>query len=72
MAKYKKQLNSVSSKAKADDYVVKDSLNLKSAKDIFLYRTVSRVRRQTESSSSSGGSHTSSSGSSHGGGGGKF
>lgn len=72
MAKYKKQLNSVSSKAKADDYVVKDSLNLKSAKDIFLYKTVSRVRRQTESSSSSGGSHTSSSGSSHGGGGGKF
>lgn len=71
MAKYKKQLNSVSSKAKADDYVVKDSLNLKSAKDIFLYKTVSRVRRQTESSGG-GGSHTSSSGSSHGGGGGKF
>lgn len=71
MAKYKKQLNSVSSKAKADDYVVKDSLELKSAKDIFLYKTVSRVRRQTESSGG-GGSHTSSSGSSHGGGGGKF
>lgn len=72
MAKYKKQLNSVSSKAKADDYVVKDSLELKSAKDIFLYKTVSRVRRQTESSGGGGGSHTSSSGSSHGGGGGKF
>lgn len=72
MIKYTKQLKSVQAKAKADDYVVKDSLELKSAKDIFLYRTVSRVRRQTESSGGGGGSHTSSSGSSHGGGGGKF
>ena len=72
MIKYTKQLKSVQAKAKADDYVVKDSLNLKSAKDIFLYKTVSRVRRQTESSGGGGGSHTSSSGSSHGGGGGKF
>ena len=73
MIKYTKQLKSVKAKAKADDYVVKDSLELKSAKDIFLYRTVSRVRRQTESSGGGGGGiHTSSSGSSHGGGGGKF
>lgn len=71
MIKYTKQLKSVKAKAKADDYVVKDSLDVKLAKDIFLYRTVSRVRRQTESGGG-GGIHTSSSGSSHGGGGGKF
>ncbi len=74
MIKYTKQLKTVRAQIKADSYVVKDSLDVKVAKDIFLYRTVSRVRRQTESNSGGGGGgvHTSSSGSSHGGGGGKF
>ena len=72
MTKYTKQLKTVRAQNKADSYVVKDSLDVKVAKDIFLYRTVSRVRRQTESNSGGGGTHTSSSGSSHGGGGGKF
>lgn len=72
MTKYTKQLKTVCAQNKADSYVVKDSLDVKVAKDIFLYRTVSRVRRQTESNSGGGGTHTSSSGSSHGGGGGKF
>ncbi len=77
MIKYTKQLKTVRAQTKADSYVVKGSLDVRVAKDIFLYRTVSRVRRQTDNSSSGrggggGGIHTSSSGSSHGGGGGKF
>ena len=48
------------------------SMNVLQQEDTFLYRHVSRVRRETSTTRSSGGSHTSSSGSSHGGFGGKF
>ena len=64
----------------ASDYTVRDSMNLSSQKDIYLYRTVTKTRRQTENTSGpnrsgghSGGSiHVGSSGRSHGGRSGKF
>lgn len=69
--KLKGDLKSVRRQAAARDYVRKGSLQLRQRQDLYLYRNVRRVARQT---SSSGGSsvHTSSSGRSHGGGGGKF
>ena len=70
----KGKLKSVRSQAAANSYIRKGSMNVTESRDLFLYRTVSRTARPTESSSSGGGSssHTSSSGTSHGGGGGKF
>lgn len=67
----KKQLKTVLSKPKADDYIQKDSLKIKNHRDIFLYSSIVRHARPK---SRSGGSstHRSSSGSIHGGGGGKF
>lgn len=66
----------------ASSYVVPGSLNLRTSREMFLYRNVSRIRRQTESSSHSGsrggriggggGTHISSSGRSHGGRSGRF
>ncbi|MDR1804518.1 MAG: TPM domain-containing protein [Treponema sp.] len=54
-------------------YVVPGSLAFKVKRDDFLYSTVTRTRRQTETSSSGGGGiHTGSSGRSHGGGGGRY
>ncbi len=66
----KGQLISVKSRNEANDYVRRDSLNLRNARDIYLYRTVSRVRRDTDSSG--GRTHRSSSGRSHGGRSGSF
>lgn len=65
----KGKLKSVRSKAEASDYLKSDSLNITVARDIFLYRQVTRTAKPQESSSSS---HTSSSGRSHGGTGGSF
>ncbi|MBO4220746.1 MAG: TPM domain-containing protein, partial [Clostridia bacterium] len=59
----------------AMDYVRNGSMNVTVARDLFLYKTVTFVVRQSSSSGSrSGGSHThtSSSGRTHGGGGGHF
>ncbi len=59
----------------AADYVRKDSLVVapERSRDIYLYATHTKTKRESESSSSGGSStHTSSSGASHGGGGGKF
>lgn len=69
----KGQLKSVRQQSAAN-YLKQDSMKITDARELFLYRNVSRTIRQTESSGSSGGSrtHTSSSGRSHGGGGGKF
>jgi len=69
--KLKGDLKSVRRQVAARDYVRKGSLQMSRTQDLYLYRNVRRVARQT---SSSGGSstHTSSSGRSHGGGGGRF
>lgn len=70
-------MNNVTKKHAAMRYITADGLNITKNSDIFLYRTVSRVRRQTESNSGGGhfggsSTHIGSSGRSHGGGGGKF
>ena len=70
---WKNGMNTALSQTQATSYVVPGSLAFTEKKDTFLYSTVTKTKRQTESSSSSsGGSHTSSSGRSHGGGGGKY
>ena len=52
----KGQLKSVRMQRRAHDYVKSGSMQVTVSRDLFLYRTVNRVRRQTSSSSSSGGS----------------
>ncbi len=69
MSGMKAKLNSVRQQAGASAYVKDDSLHIAEASDLYLYSTVSRVRRETSQGSST---HRSSSGRSHGGGGGKF
>ena len=66
----KGQLKSVRAKESAADYVRPGSLNITQSRDMFLYSTVSKVKRAEQSSGSS--SHHSSSGASHGGHGGHF
>ncbi len=66
----------------ASHYVVPGSLNLRTSREMFLYRNVSRIRRESESShhngsrggriGGGGGTHISSSGRSHGGRSGRF
>lgn len=62
----KAQLKSVKFATGANDYVKTGSLNITQSQDLFLYHTVSKVKRETSSSSSG------SSGSSRNVGGGKF
>lgn len=66
------QLKSVRKRASAADYVKPGSLDVTVSNDLYLYRNVVRVRRETSSSGSGSSTHTSSSGRTHGGGGGKF
>ena len=74
----KSQLNSVKSKPDASDYVKSGSLNVSTSYEQFLFRNVTKTRRESSSSGGSsgrsGGSsvHRSSSGRSHGGRGGRF
>ncbi len=73
----KSQLTSVRSKPNASDYVKSGSLTVSTSYEQFLFRHVSKTRRQSNSSSSGhsgGGStvHRSSSGTGHGGRGGRF
>ena len=70
MAYMKKQLKTSEKKAKADDYIQKNSLKIKNSRDIFLYSNIIRHARPKSNSGSS--THRSSSGSIHGGRGGKF
>ena len=63
----KSQLKSVRMQRRAHDYMKPGSMHLTVCRDLFLYRTVSRVRKQTSSSSSGSGS-----GGSRNVGGGKF
>jgi uncharacterized protein len=70
---WKKGMNTALPQRAASAYVVPGSLAFKVKADTFLYSTVTRTRRQTETSSSGGGGiHTGSSGRSHGGGGGRY
>lgn len=78
----KGQLKSVNIQTNASNYVRQGSFHVTNSRDTFLYRTVSKVKRETSSSSGgsssssrhSGGSttHRSSSGRTHGGHGGRF
>ncbi|MBQ2726317.1 MAG: TPM domain-containing protein [Clostridia bacterium] len=76
---WKNELRTVNMKSGASDYAKRDSINITLSRDLFLYRTVNRTRRQTEQHNNrSGGMHSgtsvhrSSSGRSHGGRSGKF
>jgi uncharacterized protein len=62
------QLNNVHPAIAADDYLLRDSIQLDERKDTFLYTNVSRVKKAKNQGSSSSGSSSSSCG----GGGGKF
>lgn len=65
----KKQLKSVEKQRTANNYVRRGSFKLTNSQDLFLYKNVTKVRRQ---SSSSGGGGRSGGGGSRGGGGGRF
>ncbi len=67
----KGQLKTIRSQSGAADYIKSGSMNISDARDLFLYRNVSR-RPKPQSSSSGSSTHRSSSGRTHGGGGGKF
>lgn len=67
----KSQLKTVKSKARATDYVDKDSLNITNSNEMFIFSRISRTAKPKEKSSGSS-THQSSSGTTHGGGGGKF
>ena len=73
----KAKLKTVKRKQTASEYVRRDSMNMRVARDDFMYRNVTRTPRPKETdrdSGSHGGSsvHISSSGHTHGGSGGKF
>ena len=68
----KAQLKTVRPALAAGSYVRKDSIKVKSERDIYLYRNVSRTEIVRESSSEGSSTHVSSSGTTHGGGGTKF
>ena len=67
----KSKMKSVRMQAAADSFVVAGSLQINNSADIFLYRQVSRVKREHNNNSGSS-THSSSSGTSHGGGGRSF
>ena len=64
----KRKLKSVRSAAEANSYLKPGSLNVTEARDMFLFRQVTRTVKNTDSGSGSS-THTSSSGRTHGGGG---
>lgn len=71
----RRKLKSLRSAYSADNYIKKDSLDIRESRDWFLYSHVTKSRIENDSSSSGGGnstSHTSSSGRSHSGGGRSF
>ncbi|MDR0322828.1 MAG: TPM domain-containing protein [Treponema sp.] len=69
---WKRGMNTVLGKKEAGAYMINGSLSFTAKSDRFLYSTVTKVRRQTNSGSGGGGRHISSSGRSHGGRGGRF
>ncbi|MDO4976130.1 MAG: TPM domain-containing protein [Eubacteriales bacterium] len=64
------QHTSVHKQASAANYVTENQIT--NSRDVFLYRTVNRIKKPEKSSSSGSGAHVSSSGSMHGGKSGKF
>lgn len=62
----KAQLKSVKTERTANNYVKKGSFDLTTSNDLFLYKTVTKVKRET-GSSGGGGGHSSHSGGSRGG-----
>lgn len=68
----KHQLASVNFQRNADSYVDKNSVRITQNQNIFLYKTLSKTRKESSSSGGGSGTHTSSSGSTHGGSSGKF
>lgn len=67
------QLKTVRRQYAADSYELRNSFYVNTAQDFFLYKRLSRTRRESSSSSGGGSStHTSSSGSTHGGSHGSF
>ncbi len=71
VGRMKAELKSVQMERSAANYIREGSMQLTKQQDLFLYRHVSRTKRQKSSSSGSS-THRSSSGRTHGGGGGKF
>ena len=67
----KAKLTTVRTCNQANAYVCRDGFRLTRSRDIYLYSTVTKIRRNTDSSSS-GGAHRSSSGRIHGGRSGRF
>ena len=70
--KLKGQLKTVRKNNEASNYVKDGGVNVTTATDLFLYRTVNRTERESNSSRGGSSTHRSSSGTTHGGGGGKF
>lgn len=68
----KAQLQNVQPQKAADSYLKAGGLKLTESRDLFLYHTVTRTRREKQKSSSGSSTHHSSSGRSYGGRGGKF
>lgn len=71
MSGYKGALKTVRSQAAANSYIRRDSMQLTTDRDIFLYRTVTSTPKANDRDSNSS-SHTGSSGTSHGGRSGSF
>jgi uncharacterized protein len=70
---WKQGMNTAMPQTQAAAYITPGSLNFTVKKENFLYSTITKIKRETQSSSSGGGgTHTSSSGRSHGGGGRKY
>lgn len=67
----KGQLKSVNNQTRADQYTKHGSMQVTLSRDTFLYRNVTKTKKQSQSSSGSA-NHSSSSGRSYGGRGGKF
>ena len=68
----KGQLKSVSAQKSAESYVKRGSMNVTTSRDFYLYRSVTKTAKPSDSSEGGSSTHTSSSGATHGGGGGKF
>lgn len=69
---FRHQLKSVGFQRNADSYVDKSSVKITQHQNIFLYKTLSKTKRESSSSGGGSSTHTSSSGSTHGGSSGKF
>lgn len=70
-----REMKSVAPNNSAGNYIVPGSMHVQNSGEMFLFRNVTKVKRQSESGGSSGGhssTHRSSSGARHGGGGRKF